>query len=241
MLYLGHMNSPILRNILGLLALIGLHLAADRYTLMQRPMADRFLPYLFLLGMYAWIVVHNRLLFEGYFLRGKKQLYLLIFTAVMVFFSINMHLILTHRFQVEDTWPAIIRFWVYTLAGLGVFALYRTQVQPEEAPVSPKTVPSGFVTFSVDGERMTLSVDQVLYLESLENYVKVVTDSRTYVTRLTLKQGEELLPDFVRISRSHLINPQRLDSTSPDQVTVAGRQLRVGKVYKKYVAEMLGE
>ena len=88
---------------------------------------------------------------------------------------------------------------------------------------------------------MTLSVDQVLYLESLENYVKVVTDSRTYVTRLTLKQGEEILPDFVRISRSHLINPQRLDSTSPDQVTVGGRPLRVGKVYKKYVAEMLGE
>lgn len=240
MLYLGPMKSPFFRNLLGLLALVGLHLVADRYSLMQRPVTDRFLPYLFLLGMYAWIALHNRLLFEGYFLRGKQQLYLLFFMVAMAFFSMNMHLILAHRFQVEDTWPPIIRFWVYTLAGLGVFVLYRTQIQPEEAPVSPKAAPSGLFTFSVDGERKALPVDQVLYLESLENYVRVVTTSRTHVTRLTLKQGEEMLPAFIRISRSHLINPQRLDSASPDEVVVAGRPLRVGKVYKRYVAEMLG-
>lgn len=70
-MYKGLLKSVIWRNLVGALALVIAYYIPDRYWIETRAGLDKFLPYLFLLLMYAWIVFHNRLLFEGLYLNNR--------------------------------------------------------------------------------------------------------------------------------------------------------------------------
>ncbi|KAF7764258.1 hypothetical protein PCIT_b0208 [Pseudoalteromonas citrea] len=60
----------------------------------------------------------------------------------------------------------------------------------------------------VDGLTHTLAYQDILFVQAAGNYMEVVTQERTYLTRATLKQLHNLLPkdDFVQCHRSYLVN-----------------------------------
>lgn len=93
--------------------------------------------------------------------------------------------------------------------------------------------------FSADGEQYCLATNEILFLESLENYVKVYTADKTYITRLSLKDAERRLPTslFLRISRSHIINMSQIDDRQSNAFVIAEYTMKIGKTYKKYVEE----
>jgi DNA-binding LytR/AlgR family response regulator len=141
---------------------------------------------------------------------------------------------------------------VYTVTGLGVYVIFRylqtarraaeLVLPAPSAPPPSEPLPirePAFFQCVADGAPQAIAHDQILYLESLENYVKVVTGPKTYLTRLTMKEAEARLPKppFLRISRSHLVNTAHIRSTEPDAVHVGSTALRIGKVYKRYVEE----
>ena len=93
----------------------------------------------------------------------------------------------------------------------------------------------------MDGDRQLIPHVDIQYIESLENYLKIITKPKTYVTRLTLKEAEERLPkrQFVRISRSYIVNRIHIATIRADAVWIGQKELRIGKVYKRYVAGQL--
>jgi hypothetical protein len=249
----GLLGNVVVRNGLGLLALLAVHYVSDQYHLAQREGFDRFSPYLFLLLLYGWIVLHNRLLFERIYLRGQKKAYFAWLALALGLASFNMHYILRTGFGVTRTLPRIVSFWVYTVTGLGVYVIFR-YLQTARTPAGEPTVPAqpattepgpaqepAFFQCVADGTPQAIPLDHILYLESLENYVKVITGPRTYLTRLTLKEAEARLPKppFLRISRSHIVNQAHIRRTEPDAMQVGTATLRIGKIYKRYVEEQL--
>jgi hypothetical protein len=60
----------------------------------------------------------------------------------------------------------------------------------------------------VDGLTHTLAHQNILFIQAAGNYMEVITQERTYLTRATLKQLHKLLPkdDFVQCHRSYLVN-----------------------------------
>lgn len=96
-------------------------------------------------------------------------------------------------------------------------------------------------SFTADGERHNLALEKILYLESMENYVRIKTPQKAYLVRFTLKEAEQLLanPHFIRNSRSHIINTGHINSIEQDAVKVAGQSLKIGKVYKKFFEDQL--
>ncbi|WP_266365086.1 hypothetical protein [Tellurirhabdus rosea] len=68
----GFFHHFVVRNLSGLLALLLVHYLADWYAIGSRPGLQKISPYFYLLLLYAWIVFHNRVLFERLFLRGRK-------------------------------------------------------------------------------------------------------------------------------------------------------------------------
>ncbi|MBD0255946.1 MAG: LytTR family transcriptional regulator DNA-binding domain-containing protein, partial [Cytophagales bacterium] len=225
------LRHVVVRNALGLLALLAVHYVSDQYHLRQREGFDRVSPYLFLLLLYGWIVLHNRLLFERLYLRGQKKAYFAWLALALGLTSFNTHYILRTGFGVTRTLPHIVSFWVYTVTGLGVYVIFRylqtARNGPAPVPPSPtapaavtppEPVPArepAFFQCIADGMPQAIAHDQILYLESLENYVKVVTGPKTYLIRLTMKEAEARLPKppFLRISRSHLVNTAHIGST----------------------------
>ena len=244
-------NNVWVRNLIGLLLLILVHYVSDQYSIERRSGFARFSPYLFLVLLYGWLVFHNRILFERLYLRNQKVAYVGWMLAGIGISSFNMNFVLQTYFGVTRTLPYIVSFWVYTVTGLGVYVLYRylqlhhiqtTVPQPIEAISSTtRSVESDYLECMVNGERQTIPLSTILYIQSLENYLTIVTKPKTYITRLTLKEAEGRLPkpQFIRISRSHIVNVAQLETVDQDTVRIGGKELRIGKIYKRYVVEQL--
>ena len=237
----------VVRNLLGLLALLAVHYLADLYAIDQRPGFSKVSPYLYLLLLYGWLVFHNIMLFERLFLHGKKAMYVGWVFVLMALGSFNMNFVLHTEFNITRSLPFLVNFWVYTVTGLGVFVIYRyLSSRPEPTfpvalPATPIGEESGSFSCIVDGDRQVIPYANIQYIKSLENYLKVITKQKTYVTRLTLKEAEERLPkpQFIRISRSYIVHMMQVDKREPDAVWIGEKELRIGKVYKRYVAEQL--
>nr|WP_295924389.1 LytTR family DNA-binding domain-containing protein [uncultured Dyadobacter sp.] len=89
---------------------------------------------------------------------------------------------------------------------------------PEKAP------PPAHTYFKVNGELIRLSHADILYAQSLKDYLFIQTMKGHYITHLTMKALSELLPatQFRRVHRSFLINKS--------QVTAIGRhEIKLGK------------
>jgi hypothetical protein len=239
-------QQVLLRNSLALIALLVAYYIPDRFSFVQREGFARFSPYLFLLLMFGWIVFHNRILFERLYLSGQKQAYFLWTLTGMTFSSLNMHFILVYGFHQTYTLPNILTFWVFTLTGLGVYVifLYLRTIQDgksnEKILTESNGVQATHFNCIVDGVEKKIPLNQILYVESLENYVKVNTAQKTHLVRLSMKETEAKLPKpFLRISRSHIVNTSRIEAVDQTNVKINGQLFKIGKVYKRYVEEQL--
>ena len=213
---------------------------------MLRQGLTRFSPYLFILLLYGWIVLHNRLLFQKLYLQQKKRAYFWWTLGIMTFSTCNMYYILHYAFHVGNIWPQVVSFWVYTLTGLGVYVLFRYfhVLQQPVIRVPVNRIPHEFgATFDclADGVKKSIPYIDIWYIESLENYIKVITISTQHIVRLTLKEAEERLPpsQFLRVNRSQIINLSHLQSITTDTITVRDKVFKIGKVYKRYVEKEL--
>ncbi len=240
-------STPVVRNLAGVLVLMLAWYLPDRFFFGQRTGFQKILPYLLLLTMYAWIVFHNRILLDRLYLSDKRQKYFLWTAIIMIAGSLNIYLVIRFIFNNSDPLPQILGYWVFTIAGAGVYLLFRYRDKIMERPtIRPVIVRNDVASnikdfgFNADGRQHSLPVDSILYIESLENYIKVFTNQKSFVVRMSMKDAEQrLTPLFVRISRSHLVNPTHIVATNEDSVTIGGRELKIGKVYKKYVMEMI--
>ncbi|MBD2701625.1 LytTR family transcriptional regulator [Spirosoma sp. BT702] len=240
------LDNFLVRNLLGLGALLAVHYLSDWYAIDHRTGLGKVSPYFYLLLLYGWIVFHNRILFERLFLRSKKAQYFGWLLLLMALGSFNMNFVLHTEFNITRSLPYLVNFWVYTVTGLGVYSLYRyistrsvsVEIVP---PAKPVISVEGYFFCMVDGVRENIPYEAIQYIESLENYLKIITKARTYVTRLTMKEAEDRLPkrQFIRISRSYIVNVKWVDKREPDAVWIGVKELKIGKVYKRYVAEQL--
>lgn len=93
-------------------------------------------------------------------------------------------------------------------------------------------------------KNVTVSVDTILYIESIDNYVKVhFADGTSVCSKIPLRTIEEQLPqdEFIRIHRSYLVARCRIASFSRSVVTLvkSGKNLPIGKKYSEGVMKLL--
>lgn len=77
-------------------------------------------------------------------------------------------------------------------------------------------------------------IDDILYIESAGNYLNVVLSSGKVVTRLTLNELLEMLPDgnFVRIHRSYIVARGKVLKYNKHSVFVGEEELPIGMSYE---------
>lgn len=93
-------------------------------------------------------------------------------------------------------------------------------------------------------KNVTVSIDAILYIESIDNYVKIhATDGTTLLSKITLRNVEEQLPrgEFIRIHRSFVVPKNRIAKFTRSEVVLAksGKNLPVGKKYADDVMKLL--
>jgi len=97
------------------------------------------------------------------------------------------------------------------------------------------------IGLKVDGEIETINLDDIIYTQSLGNYVKVYTVQRTYICSITTSELEKRLPAqmFMRIHKSHIISLQKMDKFLNETLLIAGKELPVGITYRRNLTDKL--
>ncbi|HPD95293.1 MAG: response regulator transcription factor [Bacteroidales bacterium] len=91
-------------------------------------------------------------------------------------------------------------------------------------------------------KNVRVKIDEILYIESIKDYVKVVTTSKTVVTKQSLSNFEELLNpnEFVRVHRSFIVAKKHIDAFSLASVEVGEVEIPIGRLYKENAVRRLG-
>lgn len=89
-----------------------------------------------------------------------------------------------------------------------------------------------------------IQYDEVLYIQSLGDFVNIYLDNgEKRIALVSLKNMEQQLPNsyFVRISRTHMVNKNKIKSVESNQIRLQNLQLSIGKTYMEQVLqEVLG-
>jgi len=108
--------------------------------------------------------------------------------------------------------------------------------QTENEIAAPSTL-----DIKVDSEIITIKIDDIIYTQSLGNYVKLFTSERTYICSVTTSELEKRLPaeKFMRIHKSHLIALPRVEQFLNASVIIDGKELPVGITYRRNLADKI--
>ena len=99
------------------------------------------------------------------------------------------------------------------------------------------------ITFTSDYKKVSVKKEDILYVESRDSEVWVITrDGQQYRNKTGIGQWENLLGDgFLRIHRSFLVNTADATlSPTSDLVTISGQSIPVSRKYKEMVKAVLG-
>lgn len=83
--------------------------------------------------------------------------------------------------------------------------------------------------------------DDILFIESMGDYVRFVTAAKKYTTLNTLKNLEERLnPElFVKVHRSYMVNLTKIDDLQGNIIYIQGQEVPIGKAHRDEVLQRL--
>ena len=90
-------------------------------------------------------------------------------------------------------------------------------------------------------EQVHVDPDDILYAESVGNYVRFVLVGSNIVSRLTMTEAETLLPAaaFIRIHRSYLVAKKQITKIEKRSVWIKNKELSVGEAYQKSIEKFI--
>lgn len=103
-----------------------------------------------------------------------------------------------------------------------------------------ETLSQNHLFIRADRKTVRLEPDQVLFIESMSDYLKVHTQNQTYLTKEKISVIEQKLPaQFLRIHRSFIINIHHLQAYTPEIAEVAGHALPISRSMRPEVLQVL--
>lgn len=109
-------------------------------------------------------------------------------------------------------------------------------------PAEESKPATSFIYLRVDRKMIKVLLDDILYIESDKDYVKVFTEKGFIITRQTIASVEAMLSEsqFIRIHRSYIVSLNKLKSFTAETVEVGNKELPVGKLYRNNFLKLQG-
>ena len=100
---------------------------------------------------------------------------------------------------------------------------------------------NSFLYFRADRKMVKVFFHDILFIEALKDYIKIVTPGKTIVTKYVLTTLAELLPpdEFLRIHKSYIVAINKIESFDADFIQIANHELPIGRLYKYDVIRLL--
>jgi two-component system, LytTR family, response regulator len=85
-------------------------------------------------------------------------------------------------------------------------------------------------------------LNDIVYIESDKDYVKVFTEKGFVITRQTIASVEAMLSEnqFIRVHRSYIVSLNKLKSFTAETVEIGNKELPIGKLYRNNFLKLQG-
>ena len=120
-------------------------------------------------------------------------------------------------------------------------AIERAQEVLESDKEEVKVEEQGFVFVKDNGMLKRISIDDILFLEAMGDYVKVHTPQKFHVVHATLKSIEEKLPatKFLRVHRSYIVAINKIDYIQEGTISIGKVTIPVADTHKSNLTKRL--
>jgi DNA-binding LytR/AlgR family response regulator len=84
------------------------------------------------------------------------------------------------------------------------------------------------------GQQHRINFNEILYIESIKDYVNIKTENQEYIVLDTLKSLENQLPEnFARVHKSFILNLEKIEKIDVKNVFLnSGKEIPIGETYK---------
>ena len=99
------------------------------------------------------------------------------------------------------------------------------------------------IFIKVDKKMMKINIEEILFIEGMKEYIKVVTSDKTYITHKSLTSLSEELPAdrFLRIHKSYVIALNKVKSIEGNRIQIQSYTIPIGRNYSKEVKNKILE
>ena len=123
-----------------------------------------------------------------------------------------------------------------------VSRVYHTEVSSDaQSATGSITSDDSYIYLKADKKMVKVRLRDILYIESLKDYVRVKTHEKEVITHQKISYLKERLPEecFMRIHRSFIVATGKIETYSATSIEVPGKELPIGRLYKDQVLEVL--
>jgi two-component system response regulator LytT len=198
----------------------------------------------------------NYVLVPKYYLTKKYVRFALntFYTAIISLYLEMMVLVFSFVYMVKLSYDnlnpnatqiILLAVILYLLVFIGSFLLMMNQIIENRKVIQQlldekEKVKKSFLEIISNRKMTKIPYEEIIYIESLSDYIKVITINEEIVSKDKISRLAERLPDiFLRIHRSFIINTDRIKNISFDEVMVDDVLLTIGRSYRKAVKESL--
>ena len=115
-----------------------------------------------------------------------------------------------------------------------------TNMPPRALPASVAAKPD-HVFFKIDKRMVKVMLDEIIYIESLKDYVRIKTETTNLINHNNLVSIMEYLPkdEFIRIHRSYIIAISKVRAIEGNCVEAGGKLIPIGRNFQKSVKSLI--
>lgn len=97
-----------------------------------------------------------------------------------------------------------------------------------------QTETKNYTYFKVSGKLIKIFHSDILFVQSVKDYIHIKTIKGNYLTHMTMKYLAELLksPLFIRVHRSYLVNKEYINLVSKFQLNIGKEKIPIGESYR---------
>jgi two-component system, LytTR family, response regulator len=170
------------------------------------------------------------------FLKTLKNAPKVIFTTAHAEYALE-----GYELDIVDYLMKPVRFDRFLKAVNKAFPHFNGQQALALKAVEQEKVSESFVYFRADRKMIKVLLNDILYIESMKDYVKVVTVTNTIITRQSISSVEAMLPEnrFIRIHRSFIVSVGKIKSFTNEIIEIDKAEIPIGKLYRNEVMKVI--
>lgn len=119
--------------------------------------------------------------------------------------------------------------------------IHKLQAPPATPEPTKPAMPSQpfYIYMRIDRQLIRLDTEEIMWIESDKDYIRVVTQKGTHITKQKISAMENLLPirAFLRVHRSFIVPLSKVRGYNPNYLVVDNRKIPIGRNYKQVCLE----